>query len=212
MAGDVLAVLDGWGIEQADVMGMSLGGYIAQVVAVLAPERVRSLTLFASEPLGWDGDTLPSISDSFMTHFGKLAALDWQDREAVIETLLQSEILCAVDPSHIDARAGRDRIAESLVRSASPQSAFNHGMVSLAGDWTGAARRITCPTLVLHETIDPILPLPNGEALATMIPGARLVVLEGLGHSIPDRYIPDITARIGAFLADLPSASAAGNQ
>lgn len=201
MAQDVLAVMDGWGIDRADVMGMSLGGYVAQIVALSAPDRVRSLTLLASEPLGWDGDPLPGISDRFLEHFGRFAALDWQDHQAVATMMLDTSRLCAVNPAHLDEAAERETIARVLARSDSPQSAFNHGMVTTAKDWTGRARDITCPTLVLHGSLDPILPLPNGEALAATIPGARLVVLGGMGHALPSSFHSEIITEIGGFLA-----------
>jgi len=83
---------------------------------------------------------------------------------------------------------------------------MNHGLVRLAGDWTGKARQIACPVLVLHGDRDPILPLPNGQAIAGMIPGARLTVLPGLGHALPAAFIPRIGGLIGDFLAE-PSAT-----
>jgi pimeloyl-ACP methyl ester carboxylesterase len=73
LAADVLAVLDAYGIARAHVVGMSLGGYIGQMLALTAPDRVASLTLVAAEPLGWDGDPLPHISDAFMAHFAGMA-------------------------------------------------------------------------------------------------------------------------------------------
>jgi len=203
MARDVLAVMDGWGIDQADLMGMSLGGYIAQVAALLAPDRVHSLILFAAEPLGWDGAALPSISDVFMDHFETFAALDWQDRAAVTEMMVQSTRLCEGDPKDFDEVAERQTVAKMLDRTSSPQSAFNHGMVSLSGDWAGAARQISCPVLVLHGDKDPILPLPNGQAIAAMIPHARLKVFAGLGHALPASYSAEMTGVIDDFLKSL---------
>jgi pimeloyl-ACP methyl ester carboxylesterase len=72
LADDVFAVMDGWGMERADLVGMSLGAYVAQVAALIRPDCVRSLTLIAGEPLGWEGEALPGIDPSFMEHFGRL--------------------------------------------------------------------------------------------------------------------------------------------
>lgn len=200
MAGDVLAVMDGWGVGAADVVGMSLGGYIAQVAALTAPARVRSLVLIGAEPLGWDGEELPGISPDFLAQFDRLSTLDWSDRDAVADFMLDAERLCAVDPALFDEAAERRRIERILDRTQSPQSAFNHGMVSLAGDWTGRAGEIACPVLVLHGARDPILPLPNGEAIARTIPGARLSVMDGVGHSLPASWLSRIAQRIDDFL------------
>ena len=84
-----------------------------------------------------------------------------------------------------DAAAARDRVAEVLARTSSPASAFNHAGLALRDDWTGRFRDIAAPTLVVHGAEDPVLPLPNGAALAEGIPGAELVVLPGVGHELP---------------------------
>jgi pimeloyl-ACP methyl ester carboxylesterase len=73
---------------------------------------------------------------------------------------------------------------------------FNHAALGLRRDWTGGVRRIGCPVLVIHGTDDPILPLPNGEAIAGAIPGADLMVLEGVGHELPSARLDDIAARV----------------
>ena len=185
MADDALAILDAYGIGRAHVAGMSLGGYIAQMLAVGHPARIRTLTLIASEPLGWDGAPLPHISDAFLDHFAALGTLDWSDTEAVTAFLLESERLCAGTAVPFDAPRHRARIARVLARTDSPASMFNHGTLTIRHDWTGRVREIGCPTLVLHGAVDPILPLANGEALAAAIPGADLLVLPGIGHELP---------------------------
>jgi pimeloyl-ACP methyl ester carboxylesterase len=196
MAGDVVAILDAYGRRSAHLMGMSLGGYIAQMVALDHPDRVRSLTLVASEPLGWDGAALPQITPAFLDHFAALADLDWSDRAAVEGFLLGSDRLCAGSATPFDDAAARARIGAVLDRTDSPASMFNHAALTLSRDWTGGVRRIGCPTLVIHGTDDPILPLPNGRAIAASIPGAELMVLEGVGHELPQGRLDDIAAGI----------------
>lgn len=201
MAGDVLAVLDGYGLRAAHQVGMSLGGYLGQMVAVSHPDRVLSLTLIGSEPLGWDGEPLPHIGDEFMAHFGALATLDWSDRAAVTGFLVESERLCAGGSGNFDAGRETARVARTLARTDSPASMFNHGALGSTGDWTGRFRDITCPVLVIHGALDPILPLPNGEALAAGIPNARLVVLQGVGHELPLARIAEIAGLIAGMAA-----------
>jgi pimeloyl-ACP methyl ester carboxylesterase len=77
-------------------------------------------------------------------------------------------------------------------------------MLNLREDWTGRARSILAPALVLHGADDPILPLANGEALAATIPGARLVVLRDLGHALPSARLPEIVGHIAGFLDAIP--------
>lgn len=196
MAGDVMAVLDGWGLKQAHLAGMSLGGYIAQMVALQHPQRVPSLTLIGSEPLGWDGPALPQISAAFLDHFGALATLDWADPAAIAAFLLQTERLCAGPVPAFEPAPAQARIARVLARTPSPASMFNHAALSLREDWTGRFRQIACPVLVLHGEHDPILPPENGRAIAAGIPGATFVLVAGIGHDLPPARLPDIACRI----------------
>lgn len=203
LAEDAIAILDAYGIDKAHLAGMSLGGYIAQMLAVARPERVASLTLIASEPLGWDGAALPQISQAFLDHFGKLGSLDWSDREAVADFLIESERLCAGTGAPFDEDRERARVERVMSRTGSLPSMFNHGALATREDWTGRLREIACPVLVIHGAEDPILPLENGRAIAGAIQGASLAVLAGTGHEIPLPGIPDIAEEIAAHVRGL---------
>ena len=120
MADDVMAIFDAYCLGSAHLAGMSLGGYIAQMAALMWPARVQSLTLIGSEPLGWDGPPLPQISDEFLAHFGALGGLDWSDREEVIAFLLKGERLCANNASAFDEKNVRTQIERVLSRTHSP--------------------------------------------------------------------------------------------
>ena len=185
MAADVIGIMDGYNLDRAHLMGMSLGGYIAQIVALTHPDRILSLTLYASEPLGWDGPALPHLSPEFLGHFGTLASLDWSDTSKVTDFLLTSERLSAGASRPFDDSAMRSRIGQVLARTSSPASMFNHATRDTREDWTGRFREITVPVLILHGTDDPILPVENGEALAAGITGSKVVILDGVGHELP---------------------------
>ncbi|HMO08408.1 MAG TPA: alpha/beta hydrolase [Paracoccaceae bacterium] len=196
MASDVLAVMDAQGWDRAHLVGMSLGGYLAQMAAVDDPGRVVSLTLIASEPLGWDGPPLPGISPAFLDHFAGFGALDWADDAAVGAFLLEIERLCAGSHAPFDAPAARARVAAVMARSGDVASAFVHGSIATLQDWSRAYRRIACPVLVIHGTEDPILPVGNGRALAAGIAGARILELAGRGHEL---HAGDLPALVGAI-------------
>ncbi|WP_309645268.1 alpha/beta hydrolase [Phenylobacterium sp.] len=192
MTGDLLAVMDAYGVGQAHLVGMSLGGLIAQIAALSSPSRVMTLTLIGSEPLGWDGEPLPHIVPAFLDHFSKLAGMDWSDGPRVRAFLLKVEQLCAGSGRPFDAVAAGARVDAVMTRSPNLASAFNHGMVQLRDDWTGRFREIKQPTLVVHGEEDSILPVENGHALFHGIPGARLLVLPGVGHELPPEVIGKI--------------------
>lgn len=200
MAEDVLAVADAYGIDRFHLMGMSLGGYIGQMLALDASDRIASLTLVSAEPLGWDGPALPHIADSFLEHFGTMADLDWNDRGAVADFLFEIERLSAGPSGLSDPAATRARIAQILDRAASPQSMFNHGSLTTRKDWTGRFRAIATPTLVIHGEFDPILPLENGRAIAASIPNAQLLVLDGIGHELPPAELPRIADSVARHI------------
>jgi len=200
LADDAFAILDAYGTDKANLVGMSLGGYIAQMLAVTQPERVASLTLIASEPLGWDGQALPHISQEFLDHFGALGSLDWSDRAAVADFLIESERLCAGTVVPFDEGRARARVERVMSRSDSVASMFNHGALTTREDWTGCFREIGCPTMVIHGAVDPILPVENGRAIADGIPGASLAILARTGHEIPLPSIPGIAEQIAAHV------------
>jgi pimeloyl-ACP methyl ester carboxylesterase len=202
LADDLVAVLDGHDLPSAHLVGMSLGGYLSQMVALDHPARVASLTLIASEPLGWDGPPLPTLSPAILDHFGALATLDWSDRAAVAAFLLETDRLCAGPRHGFDAAAAAGRIDAVLARTASIASAFNHATAPVARDWTGRFRSIAAPTLVIHGTADSVLPPDNGRALAESI-SARLHLMEGVGHELPAAEIAGLVGVIAGFTGEV---------
>lgn len=193
---DAVGLLDELGIAAAHIVGVSMGGGIAQHLAVHHPGRVASLTLIATSPGGPGGPDhpdLPPMSAELAKRFaqGGDEAPDWSDREAVIAYYIDGERTFAgaipVEEERLRRVAGR-----AWDRSPSPASAQNHWQ--LAGGEPVRARlgEIAAPTLVLHGTADPLLPYGHGEALAREIPQARLVPLKGMGHQMPPPELWDI--------------------
>lgn len=200
LAADVIGILDAYQVKKAHLLGMSLGGLVAQMVALDHSDRVRTLTLVASEPLGWDGSPLPRISEDFLAHFSGLSTLDWSDDAAVAEFLLGSERLCAGSGQGFDEQQLRARIMQVLARTDSPASMFNHASLELRADWTGRFRDLSVPVLVLHGAEDPIIPVENGRAIASAIDGSELIVMPGVGHELPASRIPVLADAIAAHL------------
>ncbi|MFD9734227.1 alpha/beta fold hydrolase [Umezawaea sp. NPDC059074] len=183
LTGDPIAVLDALGVESAHVVGLSMGGGIAQVIAVDHPERVATLTLMATSPASPGAEDLPPISHDAVEFFHHLTPPDWSSRASVVDHLVQVLRWFAVGEfDEAEARAGAERDYD---RSPSIASANNHQMLNDGEEWRGRLDEVRAPTLVLHGTKDPLFALPHAEALVREIPNATLITLPGIGHELP---------------------------
>jgi len=179
MAGDAQAVLDQERIASTGVLGISMGGFIAQELALTHPSRVSELMLISSGP-GLGGGVAPE-TEIMVELFGLTAIGDPSAR-------LRRTIELLTGPGFADANLG-------IVDAAVALGALGAGAdyEALARQWTAIAGfsswdrldRIGVPTLILHGDKDPLIPLGNGQNLASRIAGSRLVVLEGAGHLLP---------------------------
>jgi pimeloyl-ACP methyl ester carboxylesterase len=189
LAADAVAVLDGLGVPRAHVVGISMGGGIAQRLALEHRNRLITLALIATSPIDGSGGDLPGIAARLREALASPRPQpDPADREAVVEHLVEIERPYA-GPGMFDEprrRAIAGRVAE---RSRDIVAALtNHDVVVEQDDHPvrGRLRDLRdLPTLVAHGTEDPVFPPAHGRALAEAIPGARLVELEGVGHELP---------------------------
>jgi pimeloyl-ACP methyl ester carboxylesterase len=197
LVADALAILDHLGVARAHLVGLSMGGAIAQRIAVDHPERVLSVTLMSSSPAGSGGSELPPMSEALHAAFSGEGPPepDWSDREAAIEYLLDTE-RPYVGSRGLDEPAMRALLGRVYDRSASMASANNHFMLDGSEMRRERLGEIAVPALVIHGTDDPFFPPAHGEALAREIPNARLVTIEGLGHELPpwawDEVLPPL--------------------
>ncbi len=183
LANDPLVVLDALGVDRAHIVGMSMGGGIAQRIAIEHPERVRTLTLVSTSPIGSGSEEkgLPPVTPELKATWEEpIPEPDWSDLDAVIAYRTEIERPYA---GSFDERRVR-RLAEIEVRRTPGMAASITNHFTLDDHWSGRSDRITAPTLVPHGTADPLFPFSHGAALAREIHGARLVPLEGVGHEI----------------------------
>lgn len=180
---DVVAVLDGYGIAAAHLVGLSMGGALAQLVALDDPGRVASLTLITTGPAVSIGRALPDADPEYGRWFEQ-ARVDWSDPESAIDYLVDHwRVLSGherpYDPAPIRRLATRD-----VTRARNPASAQNH--TQLAGDDRprGPLGAIAASTLVIHGTADPLFGAEHGTALTDAIPNARLLWLRDAGHGL----------------------------
>ncbi|GAA3106225.1 alpha/beta fold hydrolase [Streptosporangium carneum] len=196
---DAVGLLDALGLGPAHVVGVSMGGWLAQSLAVGHPDRLSSLTLASTSPGGPDSPDLPPMSEKLVRLFQEpQPSPDWSDRESVIAHFLAGERAFAgaipVDERRIRRIAGR-----AFDRSPVPAAAANHWMIEGGESIRPRLGEIDVPTLVLHGTDDPLFPIGHAEALAREVRDAKLVPLHGMGHQMPppevwDTVVPAIVA------------------
>lgn len=195
MAEDAIAILDGYEIAEAHLVGMSLGGMIAQLAAIKHPRRVRSLTLVSSSAFDEDDPDLPPMDPALLSHFARLETLDWGDRDAVVDFRVESFRISAGSDARFDERQARDIAQREYDRALNPRSAMNHSMLGGGEEWAGRLSELSVPALVIHGKHDPVLSLEHGRRLASKLPSARLLVLDA-GHELNSKDWPEVLEAI----------------
>lgn len=176
LADDALGLLDALGERQAHLVGISLGGWLAQRIAVNHPSRPLSLTLISTTPApAGDG---PGPDD-------RPDPVDWSDRRTAVDHLIAGTRELG-GPFTLDEPQLR-RLAERVFDRTTDLAAgiTNHFLAPAGPPVRDGLGAITVPTLVMHGTVDPMFGLDQAAALVREIPGARLVELEGVGHEHP---------------------------
>jgi len=191
MARDTIGLLDGLGVESAHVVGVSMGGMIAQTVAIKYPERVRTLTSIMSTT----GD--PSLPPP-KPEAGQLLFIPApKEREAYIEHSVQVwRVLGSPGfPFHEDrTREFAGRVYDRGLNS----EGFGRQLAAVyaSGSRKGALESVHIPTLVIHGNADPLIPFEAGKDTAKSIRGAKLMVIEGMGHNLPPEVWPKVVEAI----------------
>jgi len=200
LAADAVGVLDEHRVARAHVVGMSMGGGIAQVVALAYPERVASVTAISASAVGEENPDLPGPTAEYMEHAAAFDDLDWSDTQALADLIVEDARQLAGTRHPFDEAAARELVTRDLERAIDPRRLANHG--SIGGDegrWK--VGRLAVPLLVIHGSADPLLPHPHGVALAEAVPGATLVTIEGGGHELHERDWDQILGAIVAHTA-----------
>jgi pimeloyl-ACP methyl ester carboxylesterase len=199
MAGDGVALLDHLGIEAAHVVGASMGGMIAQTMAARYPDRVLSLvSLMSNTGARWSGQPSPRLyhvllkppprdREAYKEHavwvFSKIGSADFERDNDDLRRIAGMSYDRGINP------AGTSRQLAAIIAS---------------GDRTTLLREITAPTLVIHGTKDKLVPPSGGRATARAIPGARLLLIEGMAHDIPRGAWPQMLDGIEQNAARTP--------
>ncbi|CAN5449091.1 alpha/beta hydrolase [soil metagenome] len=199
MAKDTLGVMDALGIARAHIVGASMGGMVAQRVAIEAPQRTLSLTSIMSTS---GARRLPEASPKVIRAL--LGRPSGTGEEALVAHYIKlfKVIGSPAFPTPDDVM--RERIL-LMIRRSTYRAGTLRQLVAIAADTGKRAEelaRITSPTLVVHGKADPLVPYPCGEDTARRIAGAKLVGIEGMGHDLPagviDQMLPQLQSHFSA--------------
>jgi pimeloyl-ACP methyl ester carboxylesterase len=180
MAADALAVLDDLGVGKAHVMGLSLGGMIVQRLAIDHPDRLLTMTSAMSRTGESDSGQTTAIA------LGLLLARPARSRQEYVDGHLKGLAVYGSKPEWIDEDEVRARAAASYDRCFCPEGRRRQMAAAMAdGSRAEALRRVTVPTLVLHGSRDTLIDPSGGRRTAELVPGARYVEIDGMGHDYP---------------------------
>jgi pimeloyl-ACP methyl ester carboxylesterase len=196
MADDAAGVLDALGIDAADVVGASMGGMIAQTLAIRHPEKVRTLTSIMSTT------GAPDVGQPTPAMLGVLLNRPPVDRASAIEWSVATSRVLSSPGFPFDEDRARTRAGRSYDRGFNPAGVGRQLVAILAsGDRTPALRALRVPTLVIHGDRDPLVSVSGGEATAAAIPGARLMIVPGMGHDLPRQLWETIVSAVAELIA-----------
>jgi pimeloyl-ACP methyl ester carboxylesterase len=206
MAEDAIAVLDALNIPQAHLVGLSLGGMIAQEIAIAQPDRVASLTLMMTS--GYIGDSdLPGLTSRYLigSAIKGLPLLRYRllggEKNLIKERLAKTIVVAGIEGLDVRETAElvlydlRQRRGLNLKATLQHQTAIN-----IAGSRFGKLEALDAPTLVIHGTADQLIPVEHGRKLVAAIPRAEGLWLDGVGHVFP---VPDMDSLMEHILRHL---------
>jgi pimeloyl-ACP methyl ester carboxylesterase len=196
MADDTVYLMEELGIERAHVVGASMGGMIAQTLAIRHPSRLLTLTSIMSTT--GNPEVPPATPEALRVLMTPVPA----EREAYVERAVRNWRVIGSPGFPFDEERVRRRAARSFDRAFHPAGVARQLVAIVAGgSRKDALRAVTTPTLVIHGDADPLAHIEGGRDTAASIPGAELLIIEGMGHDLPRGAWPRIVDAIDAHAA-----------
>ncbi len=197
MARDAAGLIDAIGLDRPHLVGASMGGMIAQLVAIHHGDKIRSLTSIMSTTANPD---LPPATDAAMGALFSQPA-DPSSRDSILDNLVEARKIIG-SPGFMDSdEVLRENAARLVDRDNYPVGVTRHTAAVIAADnRKPLLAEVTLPTLVLHGRDDPLVPVEGGIDTAETIPGAKLEVIDGYGHDLATRAQPILTGHILEFV------------
>ena len=195
MAADAIGLLDALDIDRAHMVGASMGGMIAQIVAAKFPQRTRSLVSIMSTS-GRIG--LPTGKPEAVAMLS--AQPEGPAREQLIAHGIKLRTVIGSPGFPADPAALRALVERNIDRRYYPVGAARQYLAVMAsGDRVELLKTVKVPTLVLHGADDPLLPVDGGRDVASLVPGARIETFPGWGHDIPREMVPKLVESVSKF-------------
>ena len=180
LADDAVGLMDAIGVQSAHVVGVSMGGMIVQEMAIHHAQRIRTMTSIMSS----SGN--PVQLQPKPEAIGVLMKPPAADRETHIENSLEASKILGGSSFAVDEDRVRDKAGQAYDRGLSPAGTARQMAAILAsGSRHEALKSVRVPTLVIHGDNDPLIPVKGGIDTAEAIPGAQLMIIEGMGHDLP---------------------------
>jgi pimeloyl-ACP methyl ester carboxylesterase len=197
MAGDAAGLLDALDIPAAHLVGASMGGFIAQLVALNHPDRVLTLTSIMSGPNG-DDQVQPTTQGSAVL---MAPAPDTREERIALGVWAKQALLGPSDP--FDEPHERARVTQAVDRAYHPAGFGRQlGAILVARGRLERLGSVSVPALVIHGDADILVPVENGRRVAAAIPGARLMEIEGMGHDLPRRVWSQVADAIASLAGE----------
>jgi len=200
MAQDAAALLDALGIENAHIVGASMGGMIAQIVAAKHPKHTRSLVSIMSTT---GNRSLPQAKPEAMAALMTPPASDSREDRIAAGMKAWRVIGSPGYPATDDEL--REAITREIDRVPYDPAGFARQFVAIvaATPRNDILKSVTCPALVIHGAADPLVPVEGGKDTAASIPGAQLTIVPGMAHDFTDALVPIYLEHVGAFVTQV---------
>lgn len=199
LTNDVIAILDDYQINQVHLVGMSLGGLISQIAAINYPDKIQTVTLFATGPWGDSDPNIPEMDPRILNFHSKASSVDWTNEDSVVNYLIKGSKLMS-GKKEFERERIENFIRAEFNRASNYISMFNHATLAGGEMFLNRLDEIQQPTLVIHGTDDKIWHYRNASVLVRKIKKSELLTLVGTGHELHsqdwDMIIEGITKHI----------------
>lgn len=202
MAADAAGLLDALGLGAAHVLGVSMGGMIAQTLAIDHPDRVLSLVSIMSTT----GD--PAVGKPHPNAIAALLRPPATNRDDAMRQAVEVWKTIGSPGFDLHENTVRAQAADAYDRAFHPDGTGRQMVAILSSaDRTDGLRGLTCATLVVHGDVDPLVDPSGGRATAAAVPGAALMIVAGMGHHLPPEIFDDLADRVAAHATRTPSST-----